>query len=73
MKFKFDDTVIYQTQNNVQDEHNSYIIISKNNGIAKEEMENVIQIIDENGKGVSCTMDKFLEIFDSQGLSGFIL
>jgi hypothetical protein len=30
-------------------------------------------IIDETGNEVNCTIDKFIEIFDTHGLEGFIL
>ena len=36
-------------------------------------MENVIQIIDETGMEVNYTSDKFVEIFDQEGLTGFII
>jgi hypothetical protein len=54
-------------------EFNPYIFVSKNKDVTKEELNNVIQIFDEFGVGVSYTYDKFVEIFDNKGLSGFVL
>ena len=63
MEFKFKDSEMIETG------RNSFIIISKEPQINPE---NIIQIIDENGYETNCTLDKFLEIFDNQGLAGFI-
>ena len=38
-----------------------------------EDFERVIQILDECGDEVNITRDKFIEVFDQHGLSGFIL
>jgi hypothetical protein len=47
--------------------------LSRNQAVEETEMEKVIQIIDESGQEVNCTYDKFVEIFDEEGLSGFIM
>ena len=53
---------------------NSIIMVSKNKAIQEADIKNVIQILDENGTDdISCTMDKFVEIFDKNGLAGFIM
>ena len=49
------------------------MIISKAPQVEDVDLQNVIQIIDESGEEVSCTYDKFVEIFDEQGLAGFIM
>lgn len=55
-------------------EVNSVIMVSKNKAVQDAEFNNIIQIIDEkSAEEVSCTMDKFVEIFDTNGLSGFIM
>ncbi len=36
------------------------------------ELNEIIHIIDSNNKGLSCTYEKFIEIFDSYGLDGFV-
>ena len=50
---------------------NPFVFVSKYNGAEKQESNGVIQILDESGIGVSYTYDKFVEIFDNKGLSGF--
>ena len=62
MDFKFNDSEIHATG------RNSFIIIAKEPKVNPDEM---ISIIDENGRETNCTLDKFIEIFDNQGLSGF--
>lgn len=53
---------------------NSIIMVSKNKAVQEADIKNVIQILDENGTDdISCTMDKFVEIFDKNGLAGFIM
>lgn len=47
--------------------------ISKAKGYENSEFDNVIQIIDESGNELNCTVDKFIEIFDNHGLEGFLL
>lgn len=59
--------------NNEQTESGEIMFLSKASDIEKEVFENVIQIIDETGNEVNCTIDKFIEIFDTHGLEGFIL
>ena len=55
-------------------EVNSIIMVSKNKAVQEDDIKNVIQILDENGTDdISCTMDKFVEIFDKNGLAGFIM
>ena len=55
-------------------EVNSIIMVSKNKAVQEADIKNVIQILDENGTDdISCTMDKFVEIFDNEGLAGFIM
>lgn len=68
-----EDFVMLEHKDNEQLDENSYKVISKASDITAEQVQNVIQIMDENGDEVTCTYDKFLEIFDTQGLSGFIL
>lgn len=73
MEFRFEDTTLIEHENNAFNDTNSYLILSTNDAVKQKEMENVIQIIDESGMEVSCTYDKFVEIFDQEGLTGFIL
>ena len=55
-------------------EVNSIIMVSKNKAVQEADIKNVIQILDDNGTDdISCTMDKFFEIFDKNGLAGFIM
>lgn len=55
-------------------EVSSIIMVSKNKAVQEADIKNVIQILDENGTDdISCTMDKFVEIFDQNGLAGFIM
>ena len=49
------------------------VFVSKAADVEEKEFDNVVQIIDETGNEVSCTIDKFIEIFDNQGLEGFIM
>ncbi len=49
------------------------MVLSKASDIAERDFDNVISIIDEAGQSISCTHDKFIEIFDEYGLEGFIL
>lgn len=35
--------------------------------------DSVIHFIDESGTVFGCTADKFVEIFDKEGLSGFVM
>ena len=73
MEFKFEETTLFEHKENELNEINSYLILSTNNAVKKADMENVIQIIDESGMEVNCTYDKFVEIFDQEGLAGFII
>ncbi len=48
--------------------------ISKAEDCTNEDFDNVIQIIDETtGDKVNITQEKFIELFDMEGLSGLIL
>lgn len=49
------------------------IALSKAADIGNAQFNSVIQIIDESGNEINCTIDKFIEIFDRQGLEGFIM
>ncbi|MBR6723331.1 hypothetical protein IKL64_07745 [bacterium] len=73
MEFKFEETTLFEHKENELNEINSYLILSTNEAVKKADMENVIQIIDETGMEVNCTYDKFVEIFDQEGLAGFII
>ena len=73
MEFKFDESTLYEHKDNELRDFNSYYIISKNEEVKDSDFENIIQIIDESGKEVTCTYDKFVEIFDKEGLAGFIM
>ena len=73
MEFKFNETTLFEHKENELNEINSYLILSTNEAVKRAEMENVIQIIDESGMEVNCTYDKFVEIFDQEGLAGFII
>ena len=73
MEFHLGRTILVEDKDNETKDYNTYHIISKENDIEEKDFENVIQIIDESGKTLSCTYDKFVEIFDNEGLSGFVL
>ena len=73
MEFKFEETTLFEHKENELNDTNSYLILSTNEAVKKADMENVIQIIDETGMEVNCTYDKFVEIFDQEGLAGFII
>ncbi|MBP3821748.1 hypothetical protein J6G99_08930 [bacterium] len=73
MAFRLRDLAMYANKNNKTSEKNSYLIVSKANDVEESDLRDLIKIIDETGKEVSCTVEKFLEIFDYQGLEGFIL
>ena len=62
MDFKFNDSEIRPNG------FNSFVIITRASMVKPEEM---IKIIDEVGNEMDFTRDKFIEIFDNQGLSGF--
>ena len=49
------------------------MFVSKATDVNDRTLDNVVQFIDEKGNEMNCTVDKFIEIFDSQGLEGFIL
>lgn len=73
MEFNFEETMLFELKENELKEANSYMILSKNEAVKDAELENIIQIVDESGTGVNCTYDKFVEIFDEEGLAGFII
>ena len=73
MEFNFDNTTLLEHKDNPFNESNSYLILSTNQDVKANEMNNIIQIIDESGSEVNCTYDKFVEIFDQEGLAGFIM
>ena len=73
MEFKFEETTLFEHKENELNEINTYMILSKNAAVKEADLENVIQIIDESGIEVDCTYDRFVEIFDKEGLAGFII
>lgn len=72
MDFNFEETALFEHKDNGINDVNSYLILSKTE-TPNNDLEKVIQIIDESGMEVNCTYDKFVEIFDQEGLSGFIM
>ncbi|RAI10109.1 MAG: hypothetical protein DK841_08480 [Candidatus Melainabacteria bacterium] len=73
MNFEFNETRLFEHKDNELNDSNSYLILSKSEAVPETDFENVIQIIDESGMEVNCTYDKFVEIFDKEGLAGFIM
>ncbi len=73
MEFNFGETTLLEHKDNALSDVNSYLILSKAANVEENDMQNVIQIIDESGEEVNCTYDKFVEIFDQEGLAGFIM
>ncbi len=73
MNFEFNETRLFEHRDNELNDSNSYLILSKSEAVPETDFENVIQIIDESGMEVNCTYDKFVEIFDKEGLAGFIM
>jgi hypothetical protein len=73
MEINSNKTELFEDKNNEFKDVNSYMILSKGEDVEDSDFDNIIQIIDESGSEVSCTYDKFVEIFDKEGLSGFIL
>ncbi|MBR6301737.1 hypothetical protein IKR55_03265 [bacterium] len=67
------ETIMIASKDNPYRDANSYFIVSVDETVDREDFETAIQIIDEYGKAVTCTVDKFVEIFDQEGLTGFIL
>jgi hypothetical protein len=63
---------LLRNNNDLNDKDYNFVVISKDEDVEDAEINNVIQIIDESGDEVNCTYDKFLEIFDTEGLAGFI-
>ncbi|MBE7713038.1 MAG: hypothetical protein E7Z87_04780 [Cyanobacteria bacterium SIG26] len=72
MDLRFDETIIVEQICNVLNDC-TYVILAKDEEVDETELTNVIRIIDESGVEVSCTYDKFVEIFDKEGLAGFIM
>ena len=70
---EFNETIMIANKDNPYRDANSYFIVAKDDTESFEDLEKVVQIIDECGKEVTCTFDKFVEIFDQEGLAGFIL
>ena len=73
MEFKFNDSTLWEHKENSDREANSYMILSKSDDVKDVDIQNIIKIVDESGEEVSCTYDKFVEIFDNEGLAGFIM
>lgn len=73
MEFKSEETKLVANKENAFNDINSYMILSKEDAVTDMDIQNVIRIIDESGIEVNCTYDKFVEIFDEEGLSGFIM
>ena len=72
MNFKYnEDTKLYDVD--VFKNMGSIMIVSKDEHVKDSDFEGVIEILDETGDGVHCTFDKFVEIFDQEGLAGFIM
>ena len=73
MEFKFNDSTLWEHKENRDRDANTYMILSKAPEVKDVDIQNIIQIVDESGEEVSCTYDKFVEIFDNEGLAGFIM
>lgn len=73
MEFIFNDSSILEQGKNPENDSNNYMIISKPSNVNDKDIEKVIKIIDESGTEKSLTYDQFVDIFDEQGLEGFIL
>lgn len=73
MEFKFNDSTLWEHKENRDRDENTYMILSKTPEVKDVDIQNIIQIVDESGEEVSCTYDKFVEIFDNEGLAGFIM
>lgn len=72
MNFNFnEETKLYDVD--VFQNMSPFHIVSKDENVKDSDFRGVIQILDESGEGVDCTYDKFVEIFDQEGLAGFIL
>ena len=72
--FNFDEEfTMLEHKDNEMLEQNVYKVVSKSKNVKDEDLLNVIKIFGETGDEVTCTYDKFIEIFDKDGLSGFIL
>ena len=67
------------TQNRIKSTNNQLsktsdiLLVSKSPDVEEDFCDNVVKIIDEKGNEISCTVEKFIEIFDNIGLEGFIL
>ena len=62
-----------EKKNSLDEIMNDLVIVSKMDNVDLSDFENVIQMIDGTGSEVNYTYEKFIEIFDKEGLSGFIL
>ena len=67
-----EETIMIANKDNPFRDANSYFIIAADEA-EKEACERVVQIVDEGGESVASTLDRFVEIFDQEGLAGFIL
>ena len=73
MDFKFDQIPFFKFLRKEAKEEEPYVVLATDEEIKESEMEDAVQIVDESGKKVICSKEKFVEIFDKKGLSGFIL
>lgn len=64
------DMNLFEIKDNVLVECTPIKVVSKEKDVLDSD---IIQIIDESGHEVNCTYNKFVEIFDKEGLAGFIL
>lgn len=64
------DMNLFEIKDNELVECTPIKIVSKEKDILDSD---IIKIIDESGHEVNCTYNKFVEIFDKEGLAGFIL
>ncbi|HCB11759.1 MAG TPA: hypothetical protein DEO94_06480 [Cyanobacteria bacterium UBA11991] len=74
MNLKFDPIGKYDAEDEKElGEFGDLTMLSKAKDVSDEDFENVVSIIDESGNEINCTVNKFIEIFDKQGLDGFVL
>lgn len=72
MNLQFTKNGLDEIDNNF-DNDGELMILSKASDIKNKDFSKVVQIIDESGNEINCTVDKFIEIFDKEGLDGFIM
>ena len=70
MDFKFNDITFIIDIDKTTEDTNSYKVMSVEDSVNK--FNDFIEILDEDGNEVRYTADKFMEVFDSKGLEGFI-